>query len=289
MPAPPEDHAVVLVFGLRPERLLDSEGRIDAFLEPPGQEQVAVLVEAVRSGLDEGGSVIAIVPDWIGAEATARIAMVRSMLDTHRLALYETALPPLAATVLASLTSACAPYVPSAGVLASLLPELEAELHVFTWLGSVTGLSSPAPSFGQHVASLSPGSAFAVSSWPEPAVHRLKGDGTAIPLPELTRPSRLAVAPRAEQADWILNTVNPALGNLEVRRLEPTPRGADWWGTAKLVEAVAYPLDVRALSGHLVATLDPWTCRWCRELVARSPCPLCGHRGRPARRAVTHS
>ena len=286
MPAPPEDHAVVLVFGLRPERLLDTEGRIDAFLEPPGQEQVGVLVEAVKSGLDEGGSVIAIVPEWIGAEATARVAMVRSMLDTHRLALYETALPPLAATVLASLASACAPFAPSTGVLASLLPELEAELHVFTWLGSVTGLSTPAPSFGQHVASLTPGSAFAVSSWPEPAVHRLKGDGTGIPVPQIARPSRLAVAPRAGHAEWILDTVNPALGNLEVRRLEPTPRGADWWGTGKLVEAVAYPLDVRALVGQLIATLDPWTCRWCRELVARSPCPLCGHRGRPTRRAV---
>ena len=287
MPAAPEDHAVVLVFGLRPERLLDSEGRIDAFLEPPGQEQVGVLVEAVKSGLDEGGSVIAIVPEWIGAEATARVAMVRSMLDTHRIALYETALPPLAATVLASLASAAAPFAPSAGVLASLLPELEAELHVFTWLASVTGLSTPTPSFGQHVASLTPGSAFAVSSWPEPAVHRLKGDGTAIPVPQLTRPSRLVVAPRADHVDWIVNTVNPALGNLEVRRVEPTPKGADWWGTGKLVEAVAYPLDVQALVGQIVATLDPWTCRWCRELVARSPCPLCGHRGRPARRAVT--
>ena len=107
------DHAVVLVFGLRPERLLDSEGRIDAFLEPPGQEQVGVLVEAVKSGLDEGGSVIAIAPDWIGPEPIGRVAMVRSMLDTHRLAVYETALPPLAATVLASLASACAPYAPS--------------------------------------------------------------------------------------------------------------------------------------------------------------------------------
>lgn len=286
MPDAPADHAVVLVFGLRPERLLDTEGRIDAFLEPPGQEQVGVLVEAVKSGLDEGGSVLAIVPAWIGAEPIARVAMVRAMLDTHRLALYETALPPLAATVLASLASACAPVAPSTGVLASLLPELEAELHVFTWLGSVTGLSTPAPSFGQHVASLTPGSAFAVSSWPEPAVHRLKGDGSAIPVPQLTRPSRLAVAPRADHTDWILHTVNPALGNLEVRRVEPTPRGAAWWGTSKLVEAVAYPLDVQALVGQLVAALDPWTCRWCRELVARSPCPLCGHRGRPARRAV---
>jgi hypothetical protein len=288
MPAAPEDHAVVLVFGLRPERLLDTEGRIDAFLEPPGQEQVGVLVEAVRSGLDEGGSVVAIVPEWIGGEAIARIAMVRSMLDTHRLALYDTALPPLAATVLASLASACAPFAPSAGVLASLLPELEAQLHVFTWLGSVTGLSTPTPSFGQHVASLTPGSAFAVSSWPEPAVHRLKGAGTDIPVPALDRPSRLVVAPRTEELDWIVNTVNPALGNLEVRRVEPTPRGAEWWGTGKLVESVAYPLDVQALVGQLVAALDPWTCRWCRELVARSPCPLCGHRGRPARRAVAH-
>jgi hypothetical protein len=275
--------AVMLVFGLRPERLLDTEGRIDAFLEPPGQEQVGVLVEAVRSGLQSGGSVIAITPNWIGDDAAARVQMVRSMLDTHRLAVYETALPPLAATALASLASACAPYAPSSGVLASMLPELEAELHVFTWLASVTGLSTPAPSFGQHVSSLTPGTAFGVSSWPEPAVHRLRADGPGVPIPQIARPSRLAVAPRVERAEWILGAVNPALGGLEVRRVEPTPGGPAWWGTSKLVESVAYPLDVQALVGELVARLDPWTCRWCRELVARSPCPLCGHRGRPAR------
>ena len=292
MPAAGAEHAAnattILVFGLRPERLLDSEGRIDAFVEPPGQEQVPVLVEAVRSGLQGGGSVVAIVPEWIGSEAIARVAMVRSILDTHRLALYETALPPLAATVLASLTSACAPHAPSTGVLASLIPELEGELHVFTWLGSVTGLSTPAPTFGQHIASLTPGSAFAVSSHPEPAVHRI-GGGEGVPVPQLTRPARLAVAPRGSGgADWIRDTLNPALGGLELRRVEPTPGGQTWWGTGKLVEAVAYPLDARTLTGELVARLDPWTCRWCHELVASSPCPLCGHRGRPARnRAVT--
>ena len=277
-------HAVVLVFGLRPERLLDAEGRIDAFLEPPGQEQVAVLVEAVRSGLEAGGSVIAITPEWIGRDAIARVAMVRTMLDTHRLALYETALPPLAATVLASLASAAAPHAPSTGVLASLLPELEAELYVYTWLASVTGLATPAPSFGQHVASIMPGSAFGVTSWPEPAVHRLHGDGPGVPVPQLARPARLVLAPRAGRTDWLTDAVNPALGGLELRRVEPTPGGASWWGTSKLVEGVAYPIDVEALVGELVARLDPWTCRWCRELVARSPCPLCGHRGRPARR-----
>ena len=210
--------------------------------------------------------------------------MVRSMLDTHRLAIHGTALPPLAATALASLASAAAQHVPSTGMLASLLPELEARLHAFTWLGSVTGLSTPAPSFAQHLASLAPGSAFGVSWNPEPSVSRLHRDGAGVPLPELAGPHRLVVAPRGGDVDWVLRTLNPALGTLDVRRVEPTPAGQEWWGTAKLVESVAIPLDVERLVDELVAGLDPWACRWCRELVARSPCPLCGHRGRPARR-----
>ncbi len=284
----PEDAPpVLLVLGLRPERLLDAEGRIDAFVDPPGQEQIAVLVEAVTSGLQAAGSVVAIAPDWVGRAALGRLTMVRSMLDTHRLAIHGTALPPLAATALASLASVAAQHTPSTGMLASLLPELETRLHAFTWLGSVAGLSTPAPSFAQHLASLAPGSAFGVSSYPEPVVSRLHRDGPTVPVPELEGLHRLVVAPRAGDADWILNTLNPALGNLEVRRVEPTPRGPEWWGTSKLVESVAMPLDVERLVGELVAGLDPWACRWCRELVGRSPCPLCGHRGRPARRQRT--
>jgi hypothetical protein len=300
VPAAPTDQSaaatppVLLVLGLRPERLLDAEGRIDAFVDPPGPEQVGILVEAVSSGLQAAGSVVAIVPEWVGrlcsptksgkCDAAGRLAMVRSMLDTHRLAIHVTTLPPLAATALASLASAAAPHVPSTGVLASLLPELEARVHAFTWLGSVTGLSTPAPSFAQHIGSLAPGSAFGVSSFPEPSVTRLHRDGPTVPLPELAGLHRLVVAPRGGDPDWVLNAVNPALGRLDVRRVEPTPGGERWWGTAKLVESVAIPLEVERLAAELVAGLDPWTCRWCGELVARSPCPLCGHRGRPARR-----
>jgi hypothetical protein len=287
VPGAQADHSptsVLLVLGLRPERLLDSEGRIDAFVDPPGQEQTGVLIEAVTSGLQAAGSVVAIAPGWIGREAVERLAMVRSMLDTHRLATHATALPPLAATALASLASTVAPHVPSTGVLASLLPDLEMRLYAFTWLGSVTGLSTPAPSFAQHLASLTPGSAFAVSSWPEPAVVRLRGDDPTVPLPELAGLHRLVIAPRAGDADWVVRSLNPALGNLDVRRVEPTPAGPQWWGTSKLVESVAIPLDAERLARGLLAGLEAWECRWCRELVARSPCPLCGHRGRPARR-----
>jgi hypothetical protein len=275
----------MLVFGLKPERLIDSEGRIDAFVEPPTQEQGETLVEAVRSGVEAGGHVIAIVPQWLGGEGLLRLQMVQSALDDERLTIHETPLPPLAGAVLASLASAVAPHLPSTGVLVSLLPELEAELHVFTWLGSVSGLSVPAPSLGQHIASLAPGSAFGVSSYPEPSVARLGRDGAGpgVPLPQIARPSRLAVSDHGGNRAWI-DAVNLALGGLEVRQVEPTPNGPKWWGTGKLVESVAYPVDVAALGAELANAAGPWTCRWCRELIARSPCPLCGHRGRPPRR-----
>jgi len=276
---------VVLAFGLKPERLVDSEGRIDAFVEAPRREQVERLVEAVTSGLEAGGGVVAIVPTWFAPEGLMRLQMVQAMLDTDRLAVHRTALPPLAGAALASLTSAVGRHVPGPGVLASLLPELEAELHVFTWLGSVSGLSSPSPSLGQHMASLTPGTAFGVSSWPQPSVHKLKAGVATVPLPAIQRPSRLAVAPRSGDPGWIRGPVNAALGHLGIREVEPTPHGPTWWGTAKLVESVAYPVDVEDLAAELGAALAPWICRWCRELVARTPCPLCGHRGRPRRRA----
>jgi len=294
VPANPEGQAsdrsadralpTILAFGLKPERFVGSEGRIDAVLEVPGAEEADVLVQALASGIEAGGAVIVVLPQWFPPEGALRLAMARSMLDTDRVAVHETALPPLAAAVLCSLASSLAPHVPSAGVLASLLPELETEVHVFTWLGSVSGLSAPAPSFGQHLASLGPHSAFGVSSWPEPSVHKLPTGEPGVPLPEIGRPSRMVVAPRNGDAAWARDTVNRALGGLPVAEVEATPNGPSWWGTSKVVESVVFPVDAADLAEDLLAELEPWVCRWCRELIARSPCPLCGHRGRPVRR-----
>jgi hypothetical protein len=274
----------LLVFGMRPERLLDREQRIDAFLEPPSQEQWPIVIEALESGIEAGGRVVAILPQWLDDEAMMRFDMARAMLDTERVAVHRTALPPLAATVLASLASACGPCLPSAGLLASLLDDFEAELHVVTWLGSVAGLANPSPRLGQHIGSLVPGSAFGVSSWPEPAVHRVHAGHPSVPLPTVTRPSRLVVAPRSGDVRWLTETVNRALGGLPVVQVEPTLAGPKWWGTSKLVEGVVYPIDCETLAAELMAEVEPWACRWCSELIARSPCPFCGHRGRPVRR-----
>jgi hypothetical protein len=277
---------VIVAFGLKPERLVGAEGRIDAVPEPPTAEQAGLLVEALSSGINAGGAVIAIVPDWFAPEALLRLEMARALLDTGRVAIHVTSLPPLAATALASLASSLGPRLPSAGLLASALPGLSEQLHQITWLGSVTGLKHPAPSIGQHVSSLTPGSAFGVSSHPQPAVHKLQGGQASVPLPRIVRPSRLAISARNGDEQWITGPVNAALGNLPVLRVEPTPQGQEYWGTGKVVEAVVVPADPAGLAQELLQSVDAWACRWCGELIARSPCPLCGHRARPRRRTT---
>jgi hypothetical protein len=281
---PPRPAPVIVVFGLKPERLVGAEGRIDAVPEPPTAEQAGLLVDALASGIKAGGSVIAIVPDWFAPEGLRRLEMARTLLDTARVAIHVTSLPPLAATALASLASSLGPRLPSAGLLASALPGLSEQLHVITWLGSVTGLKHPTPSLGQHVSSLTPGSAFGISSHPEYAVHKLQQGQTGVPLPQIVRPSRLVVAPGNGDESWITGPVNAQLGNLAVVRVEATPGGAAYWGTSKLVEAVVCPADPDGLAQELMQSVDSWSCRWCGELIARSPCPLCGHRARPRRR-----
>jgi hypothetical protein len=187
---------VIVAFGLRPERIVGGEGRIDAVPESPSAEQAGLLVEALRSGIDAGGTVIAIVPDWFPPAGLQRLEMARVLLDTDRVAIHVTELPPLAATALASLASSLGPRLLSAGLLASVLESLSAQIHTLTWLGSVTGLKRPSPSLGQHVSSLAPGRAFGVASFPQPAVYRLPHQEAGVPLPPVTRPSRLVIAPR---------------------------------------------------------------------------------------------
>jgi hypothetical protein len=87
---------VILAFGLKPERFVGGEGRIDAVLEPPPAEEADVLVEALASGIEANGYVVVVLPQWFPPEGALRLAMARPMLDTDRVAVHETALPPRA-------------------------------------------------------------------------------------------------------------------------------------------------------------------------------------------------
>ena len=66
------------------------------------------------------------------------------------------------------------------------------------------------------------------------------------------RPSRLVVAPRNGDEQWITGPVNAQLGILPLVRVEPTPGGPAYWGTSKLVEAVVCPADPDGLARELM-------------------------------------
>ena len=240
------------------------------------REGLTDLADLAADQTADGGHLVVIHPAWKPEPTLGRIQTIRSSLDTVRLVAYGARVPPLAGSVLAALADALAPHLAPAGLLLAALPLLERQLLILTWLKRVTGLSEPAPSVWQHLASWWPGTSFVASSWPEPSVrfHR-RGDGPA----ELPRPRMavgLAVASRNGDPEWVDRCLVPVLGTPKIREVPPSPLGPEWWGSDRLVEAVVYPLGLGPTADTLARSLQLQRCEWCREEIASSPCPFCG-------------
>lgn len=265
----------ILALGLGGHQLLPGQDAVETIADPIERDDGAALLDRLAALLESSGHVLAIHPRWFAPSARLRLEMTDVILDRPRFALHETALPPLAAEVLAALAAALVPHIAAPGLLHALLPRIEAELAWFAWLGSVKGLREPSPSVIQHASSWVPGSDFGVSSWPEPSVRRLTRSDRGVPVPGLERPSALVVAARDERSTWVAETLAPALG-LAPRDLGPTAGGRAWWGTERLVEAVVHPADPEELATRVATALPWWICRWCGEVAAAEPCPFCG-------------
>jgi hypothetical protein len=267
----------IISIGFKTEAFVSGGGTIPAFSHTPAPNDFERLIDTVRSTIRENGHVIAIYPEYAAEPLLARLETVRTALNTRRLAPYGTRLPPLAGAALISLAAAVTPYIKAPGVLFGGLPDLESELVVLAWLGSVSKLDNPSPSIGQHVLSMWPTSAFAVKFWPEPTVKTLRKKDRTLSLPTTFRPMMLATAPRdGADATWVEEVVLPGLGMPPTVRFDPTPLGPQWWGTARLVEAVAYPVDVPVVARRITQGLSPFLCRWCGDAIATRHCPFCG-------------
>jgi hypothetical protein len=267
----------IISIGFKTESFVSGEGTIPAFSHTPAPNDFERLIDTVRSTIRESGHVIAIYPEYAAEPLLARLETVRTALNTRRLAPYGTGLPPLAGAALVSLAAAVTPYIKAPGVLFGGLPDLESELVMLAWLGSVSKLDNPSPSIGQHVLSMWPTSAFAVKFWPEPTVKTLRKKDRTLSLPTTFRPMMLATAPRdGADATWVEEVVLPGLGMPPTRRFDPTPLGPQWWGTARLVEAVAYPVDVPVTARRITQSLSPFLCRWCGDAITTRHCPFCG-------------
>jgi len=267
----------IISIGFKTEAFVSGGGTIPAFSDTPAPNDFERLIDTVRESIRESGHVIAIYPEYAAEPQLARLETVRTALNTSRLAPYATNLPPLAGAALTSLAAAVTPYIKAPGVLFAGLPHLEEELVVLAWLGSVSKLGKPSPSMGQHILSMWPTSSFAVSFWPEPTVKTLRKKDRTLPLPTTFRPMMLATAARdGADATWVEEVILPGLGMPPTARFDPTPLGPRWWGTQRLVEAVAYPVDVPVIARRITQSLSPFLCRWCGDAIATRHCPFCG-------------
>jgi hypothetical protein len=274
----------VIGVGCELDRLFSAQPAALPMPAPLGQDDLRDLYDAISGPLRGGQAVIVIIGDWLPQETLRGVRTVHSLLQTDRVAIHVTPLPPLAASVLGALAASLAPFAPSAGALAGALEVVAGELYVLAWTGSVASLQHPSVSLLHHARSLLPGSAFGVGIQPEAFVERVSGDA-AVPLTPCEYPLELLVAPAdGAELSWVLDVVAPALGDVPVRELPPTMHGPEWWGSSRLAEVVGVPVDRERLAA--VAFAQPAVpCSWCGEPILSAPCPFCGEAAPAARGA----
>jgi hypothetical protein len=270
------DAVTVIGLGCELDRLFSGQPAAVPIPGAPEREDLRDLFDAIGGPIRGGASEIVVVGDWLPPETLERVHTIRSLLQTDRVAIHVTDLPPLAASVLAALTAALAPYAVSAGALAGAIDQIADELLVLAWAGSVAGLRHPGVSLLDHARSALPWSSFAVGLQPESFVHPTSVAADELPLAPPDHPIELLVAPEDDaDLDWIVDVVAPALGGVGIRQIPPTLHGAQWWGTTRLAEMVGVPTSIEALAAAtLPRAVSP--CLWCGEPIAAPPCPFCG-------------
>jgi hypothetical protein len=268
--------SAVLSVGYDLADLLEGAPPVSVFPEALSRDDLDGAAEAIDAGLHHSGYALVVYPAWLGDATLRRLETIRAALGSGRLALHGSALPPLAGGVLANLAAALAAHLTSPGQLVAALADLERELVVVSWLGSLTRLKEPVPSVLLHMASWSPRSAFGVVLAPEPAIVRADRAGASLPLERADGPMRLVLSaqPGADPA-WLSAAVAAALGAVPTDLVAATTHGCEWWGTSRLVESVAYPTDLADLAEQLAARHRLRLCGWCSEAIGTPSCPFC--------------
>ena len=194
---------------------------------PPDREDLRDLFETIAAPVRAGEAVIVVIGDWLPAETLGRVRTVHSLLETDRVAIHVTHLPPLAASVLAALTAALAPMAKSAGALAGALEAIGDQLVVLAWAGTVAGLRHSDVSLLDHARSALPWSSFGIGVQPDSFVQPLTRSAGEVPLTRPPHPVDLLIAPGDQaELEWITQEVAPALGVVTIRELPHAARDA---------------------------------------------------------------
>lgn len=239
-------------------------------LRAPGDQPLGEALTDMQLLLEQHGHVIAVYPSGIPAAHERRLHTVRSVLESDRIALLKSDLPPLGVAVLVRQLRQLSVCDFSAGVIASAARLLSHYIHAGALLNSVTRLDRVPVGLKSHAKSWVPGSQFAVLANPEPQLIKV---GTG----ELAGPrfaTHLLVARGQSQSEWVTGTLAPGWQVGAVHEAVLPDESPGWWGTSKLVEFAAFLPDI-SLIYQLVSSVRREACTWCGNELIGDRCGLC--------------
>ncbi|MFF8603670.1 hypothetical protein ACF065_30165 [Streptomyces sp. NPDC015232] len=252
-----------------------------AVLPGPETRPLDAAVADLRVLTERHGHAIVVCPEWAPPATARRLHAVRSLLESDRIAIVRTALPPLGTAVLVRQLRQLSVCDFSPGVLASAARLLAHYVYAGAVLGSVARLDHVPVGLGSHLKGWLPGAHFAVLAGPEPRLVRLgsggsggSGAGPAETLPGPAFTTDLVLARGQLTTDWPTTDLAPAWRVRAVQEAvlpESSPR---WWGTGKLVEFAAHLPDLPVLH-QLVSSVRRETCHWCRMELIGDRCGFC--------------
>lgn len=249
-------------------------------LSPPGDQPLDAALAEMRMVLERHGHLIALYPATLPTPFLHRLHTVRALLESDRIALLPSGLPPLGTAVLVRQLRQLSLCDFGPGVLGSAARLLAHYIYAGAQLSSVAKLDRIPVGLTAHAKSWLPGAQFGVLAAPAPQLVRIGGnDGTPLAAPQF--PTRLTIAPGTLHSDWVRQSLARQWRVGEVQEAPLPEDSARWWGTGKLVEFAAAIPDVSVLY-QLVSSVRRDTCHWCGLELIGDRCAFCSAETPPA-------
>ncbi|ARQ68867.1 hypothetical protein [Streptomyces marincola] len=249
-------------------------------LSPPERQDFADALTEFSDLLGSHGHVVAVHPATAPLPYIQRLHAVRAMLETDRIALLPSALPPLGTAVLVRQLRQLSTCDFAPGVLGASARLLAHYVYAGALLASGNRLHRvPVPLPARNGGGR--GGPCAVLAGPAPQVVRADGDA-ALAGPQFA--TTLTYAPGALGSEWVTGRLAK---QWQVQGLHPVPvpaESAAWWGTGKLVEFAAAIPDVSLLY-QMVSQMRQESCHWCGLTLIGDRCAFCSAPVNPPERA----
>ncbi|GAA1905261.1 hypothetical protein GCM10009716_13990 [Streptomyces sodiiphilus] len=239
-------------------------------LSPPeGQDFAGALAEMGRL-LDRQGYCVAVYPASTPPAHVRRMHAVRAMLESDRIALLPSGLPPLGTAVLVRQLRQLSVCDFSPGVLGAAVRLLAHYIYAGALLPSANRLDRLPVELPRTRSK--PGSGpCAVLAAPNRQLVRAGGEVTPAG-PQFA--TSLTYAAGQAASDWVTGRL---ARQWQVQALHPVPLPAEsaaWWGTGKLVEFAAAVPEVSLLY-QMVGSMRQEACHWCGLALIGDRCAFC--------------